>query len=151
MPPNCDEHRHCGDSEAHPNCKLCTEIDNVRECPVCEQEIEIFSQFSARINENIITDDEVLEENADWELNGPTILITPEFVGLKINGRSWKKKIFQKIQSALLRAETVKIVVFTDAHRDSIYRVIEEYNNGFLRKIADDHANRFIDVRLWGE
>ena len=117
---------------------------------MCEQEIEIFSQFSARINENIITDDEVLEENADWELNGPTILITPEFVGLKINGRSWKKKIFQKIQSALLRAETVKIVVFTDAHRDSIYRVIEEYNNGFLRKIADDQ-DRFIDVRLWGE
>jgi hypothetical protein len=148
MPPDCDEHRHCGNSEAHPDCKLCTKINNVRECQMCGQMIEIFSQFSARINENIITDDEVLEEDAKWELNGPTIVITPEFVGLKINGETWKKEIFGKIQSALLRAETVKIVVFTEAHEDLIYRMIWDYRNGFLRKLKDDQ-NRSIEVVLW--
>ena len=145
MPPNCGEHLHCGNSEAHPNCKRCTEINNVRECMVCGQMVEIFSEFGAMINENITKDDEVSEDDANWELNGPTIVISPEFVGLKINGDAWKKEIFGKIQSALLRADTVKIVVFTDAHIDFVDRVIWETEKGFLGKLMNDQ-NSFIDI-----
>ena len=148
MPPNCGEHRHCGNSEAHPNCKLCTEINSERECMECGRMVNIFSEFGAMINKNLITDDEVLEDDANWELNGPPIVITPEFVGRKINGDTWKKKIFGKIQSALLRAETVKIVVFTEAHIEFIERVIWEYRKGFLGKLKDDQE-RFIDIVLW--
>ncbi|MDA8715838.1 hypothetical protein N9Y75_05345 [Candidatus Poseidoniales archaeon] len=148
MPPKCGEHRHCGNSEAHPNCKLCTEINYLRKCMVCGQMVEIFSEFGDKINENIIEGDEVPEDKANWELNNPTIVISPEFVGLKINGSAWKKEIFGKIQSALLRAEIVKIVVFTEAHLDSIGRVIWNYNNGFLGKLMEDQG-RFIDLVLW--
>jgi len=148
MPPNCGEHRHCGNSETHPNCKLCTEINNVRKCMVCGQMVEIFSEFGHMINENIIEGDEVSEDKANWELNNPIIVISPEFVGLKINGSAWKKEIFGKIQSALNRAKIVKIVVFTEAHLDSIGRVIMKYNNGFLRKLEEDQG-RFIDLVLW--
>ena len=149
MPPNCGEHRHCGNSEAHPNCRRCTEINNVRECKVCGQMAEIFSEFGDKINENIIEDDEISEDEAKWELNNnQTIVITPEFVGLKINGGAWKKELFEKIQSALLRADTVKIVVFTMAHLDSINRVIWGYNNGFLEKLMEDKG-RLIDLVLW--
>ena len=63
-------------------------------------------------------------------------------------GSAWKKEIFGKIQSALLRAEIVKIVVFTKAHLDSIDRVIWGYNNGFLRKLMEDKG-RLIDLVLW--
>ena len=48
----------------------------------------------------------------------------------------------------LLRAEIVKIIVFTKAHLDSIDRVIWGYNNGFLRKLMEDKG-RLIDLVLW--
>ena len=145
MPSNCEEHRHCGDSDTHPECTLCREISATKQCPDCDEIVTIFSQYADLIKENNVGENEISVDEVTWITDSPDyIVISAEFQKLEIGSTRWKNKIFDLIHNAITRGD-VRIKVYTKAHEETVWLLIEEYRDGFLTKLKEK-LQRDIDV-----
>ena len=145
MPSNCEEHRHCGDSDAHPECTTCREISATKICPDCGERVAIFSQYADVIKENNVGENEISVDEVGWITDSPDyIVISAEFQKKEIGSTKWKNKMFNQIRDAIIRGN-VRIKVYTEAHEETVWLLIEEYRDGFLNKLKEK-LNRDIDI-----
>ena len=85
-------------------------------------------------------------DEVSWKTDcSEVIVISAEFQKLEIGSYSWKKKIFGLIKDAITRGN-VRIKVYTEAHDETVWRMVYDYEGGFHIKLNEKLGRDNIDI-----
>ena len=119
FPEDCNEHTHCGDENANPDCSLCPRINSSQTCKVCGERAEIFSIYIEDV------------EAADTDVNGD-IVLRPEFFKTPIGQRNprqkWEEKLLHRIMSLDNQSENgITLRVYSAMCEEMIDEFLEKF------------------------